>query len=42
VCLQIDYRQQVIRDLIEKEREFVVDLETLHNKFLEPLRRADM
>lgn len=38
----IDYRQQVIRDLLEKEQEFVSDLRTLLNQFLQPLRHADI
>ena len=38
----IDYRQQVIRDLLEKEQEFVSDLRSLFNEFLQPLHHADM
>ena len=38
----IDYRQQVIRDLLEKEQEFVSDLRSLLNQFLQPLHHADM
>jgi len=34
---QIENRQQVIRDLIEKENEFVQELENLHSVYLEPL-----
>ena len=29
MIFQIDYRQQVIKDLIAKEREFVAELEAL-------------
>lgn len=39
---QIENRQQVIRDLVDKENEFVQELQTLFDKFLEPLSRADM
>ena len=38
----IDYRQQVLRDLLEKEQEFVSDLRSLLNQFLQPLHHADM
>lgn len=38
----IDYRQQVIRDLLEKEQEFVSDLRSLFNEFLQPLHHADI
>jgi len=38
----IDYRQQVIRDLLEKEQEFVSDLRSLLNQFLQPLHHADI
>lgn len=38
----LDYRQQVIRDLLEKEQEFVSDLRSLLNQFLQPLRHADI
>jgi len=37
-----DYRQQVIRDLLEKEQEFVSDLRSLFNEFLQPLHHADI
>ena len=37
---QIENRQQVIRDLIEKENEFVQELENLHSVYLEPLSRG--
>ena len=39
---QIENRQQVIRDLIEKENEFVMELENLLNVYLDPLTRADI
>ena len=38
----IDYRQQVISDLLEKEQEFVSDLRGLLNQYLQPLHHADM
>ena len=38
----IDYRQQVISDMLEKEQEFVSELRALHNQHLQPLRHADM
>ena len=38
----IDYRQQVISDLLEKEQEFVSELRVLHNQYLQPLHHADM
>jgi len=38
----LDYRQQVIRDLLEKEQEFVSDLRSLLNQFLQPLHHADI
>jgi len=38
----IDYRQQVIRDLLEKEQEFVSDLRSLLNQYLQPLHHADI
>jgi len=38
----IDYRQQVLRDLLEKEQEFVSDLRSLLNQFLQPLHHADI
>ena len=41
-AFQIDYRQQVIKDLIEKEREFVAEVEALRENYLEPLRRSEM
>ncbi len=39
---QIENRQQVIRDLIEKENDFVEELENLYNVYLEPLEHAEM
>jgi len=38
----IDYRQQVLRDLLEKEQEFVTDLRGLLNQYLQPLHHADI
>jgi len=38
----IDYRQQVISDLLEKEQEFVSDLRGLLNQYLQPLHHADI
>ena len=38
----IDYRQQVISDLLEKEQEFVSELRVLFNQYLQPLHHADM
>ena len=38
----VDYRQQVISDLLEKEQEFVSELRVLHNQYLQPLHHADM
>jgi hypothetical protein len=32
----------VLRDLLEKEQEFVQDLRGLLNQYLQPLRHADM
>ena len=39
---QSDYRQQVIRDLLDKEKEYVDDLRTLHRKYLAPLHQAEL
>ena len=39
---QIDNRQQVVRDLLEKEQDFVEEMQTLHRVYLEPLETADM
>ena len=33
---------QVLRDLLEKEQEFVSDLRSLLNQYLQPLHHADM
>ena len=33
---------QVLRDLLEKEQEFVSDLRGLLNQYLQPLHHADM
>ena len=33
---------KVLRDLLEKEQEFVSDLRTLLNQYLQPLHHADM
>jgi len=38
----VDYRQQVIGDLLEKEQEFVSELRVLHNQYLQPLHHADI
>lgn len=38
----VDYRQQVISDLLEKEQEFVSELRVLYNQYLQPLHHADM
>ena len=38
----VDYRQQVISDLLEKEQEFVSELRVLFNQYLQPLHHADM
>jgi len=38
----IDYRQQVISDLLEKEQEFVSELRVLFNQYLQPLHHADI
>ncbi len=37
-----DYRQQVLKDLLDKEKEFVADLRTAHKKYISPLHRAEM
>lgn len=42
MIFQIDYRQQVIKDLIAKEREFVAELEALKDSYLQPLKRSEM
>ena len=42
IAKNIDYRQQVISDLLEKEQEFVSDLRGLLNQYLQPLHHADM
>lgn len=39
---QIENRQQVIRDLIEKENDFVEEMSNLYRIYLSPLERADM
>ena len=39
---QIENRQQVVRDLIEKEQDFVEEMNNLFTIYLEPLERADM
>jgi len=38
----VDYRQQVISDLLEKEQEFVSELRVLYNQYLQPLHHADI
>ena len=38
----VDYRQQVISDMLEKEQEFVSELRVLHDQYLQPLHHADM
>ena len=38
----VDYRQQVISDLLEKEQEFVSELRVLFNQYLQPLHHTDM
>lgn len=42
IAKNIDYRQQVLRDLLEKEQEYVSDLRGLLNQYLQPLHHADM
>jgi len=42
IAKNIDYRQQVISDLLEKEQEFVSDLRGLLNQYLQPLHHADI
>jgi len=42
IAKNIDYRQQVLRDLLEKEQEFVSDLRGLLNQYLQPLHHADI
>jgi hypothetical protein len=42
IAKNIDYRQQVLRDLLEKEQEFVSDLRSLLNQYLQPLHHADI
>ena len=39
---QIGYREQVVKDLIEKEKEFVADLGVVMKKYLAPMHRSDM
>ena len=39
---QIENRQQVIRDLIEKENDFVQEMEKLYSIYLEPISRTDI
>ena len=39
---QIENRQQVIRDLIEKENDFVLEMEKLYSIYLEPISRTDI
>ncbi len=39
---QIENRQQVIRNLLTDEQEFIADLENLQTKYLEPLLRAEL
>eukprot|EP00094_Tigriopus_californicus_P003230 TCALIF_03108-PA protein Name:"Similar to Arhgef7 Rho guanine nucleotide exchange factor 7 (Rattus norvegicus)" AED:0.18 eAED:0.18 QI:108/0.9/0.90/1/0.5/0.63/11/48/567 len=38
----VNYRQQVIKDLMDKESEFVHDLDTLHQKYLTPLGKSEL
>jgi len=42
IAKNIDYRQQVISDLLEKEQEFVSELRVLYNNYLQPLHHADI
>ncbi len=37
-----DYRQQVVKDLLLKEKEFVSDLRNFHKTYIGPLHRAEM
>ena len=39
---QIENRQQVVRDLIEKEQDFVEEMHNLFQVYLEPLERAEI
>jgi len=39
---QIENRQQVVRDLIEKEQDFVEEMNNLFQVYLEPLERAEI
>jgi len=39
---QIENRQQLIRDVLEKEHEFIEEMQNLYHIYLEPLERADM
>ena len=37
---QLVYRQQLIAELIENEKDFVLDLKALLTNYLEPLRKS--
>ena len=39
---QIENRQQLIRDVIEKEHDFIEEMQNLFHVYLEPLEQADM
>lgn len=39
---RVDYRRQVVSDLLEKEKEFVSELRSAHKRFLSPLHRAEL
>jgi hypothetical protein len=39
---QIENRQQIIRELVEKEKEFVAELQNLLTTYLEPLSKTEL
>ena len=39
---QIENRQQLIRDVIEKEHDFIEEMQNLFHVYLEPLEHAEM
>ena len=41
-ALRMEYRQQVVKDLIDKEKEFVNDLRNLHANYINPLHQAEL
>ena len=38
---RVEFRQQVIRDLLDKEKEFVADLVNLEKKYLGAIRQSE-